>query len=57
MSEASSGHDRARSGGKQTGRPTGAGGAACAIGCAVKAPSTLGTYLRSFPWGMLINDN
>ena len=25
-----------------------AGGTACAIGCAVKAPSTLGTFLRSF---------
>ena len=28
-----------------------AGGTACAIGCAVKAPSTLGTFLRSFRWG------
>ena len=28
-----------------------AGGTACAIGCAVKAPSTLGTFLRSFQWG------
>ena len=27
------------------------GGAACAIGCVVKAPSTLGTFLRSFRWG------
>ena len=28
-----------------------AGGTACAIGCTVKAPSTLGTFLRSFWWG------
>ena len=28
-----------------------AGGTACAIGCAVKAPSTLGTFLCSFRWG------
>ena len=28
-----------------------AGGAACALGCVVKAPSTLGTFLRSFRWG------
>ena len=27
------------------------GGTACAIGCVVKAPSTLGTFLRSFRWG------
>ena len=27
------------------------GGTAGAIGCAVKAPSTLGTFLRSFRWG------
>ena len=27
------------------------GGTACAIGCAVKAPSTLGIFLRSFSWG------
>ena len=27
------------------------GGMACAIGCVVKAPSTLGTFLRSFRWG------
>ena len=28
-----------------------AGGTARAIGCVVKAPSTLGTFLRSFRWG------
>ena len=28
-----------------------AGGTAGAIGCTVKAPSTLGTFLRSFWWG------
>ena len=28
-----------------------AGGRANAIGCVVKAPSTLGTFLRSFRWG------
>ena len=28
-----------------------AGGTASVIGCAVKAPSTLGTFLRSFRWG------
>ena len=28
-----------------------AGGTAGAIGCVVKAPSTLGTFLRSFRWG------
>ena len=28
-----------------------AGGTACALGCVVKAPSTLGTFLRSFRWG------
>ena len=28
-----------------------AGGTAGAIGCTVKAPSTLGTFLRSFRWG------
>ena len=28
-----------------------AGGAASVIGCVVKAPSTLGTFLRSFRWG------
>ena len=27
------------------------GGTTGAIGCAVKAPSTLGTFLRSFRWG------
>ena len=27
------------------------GGTASAVGCAVKAPSTLGTFLRSFRWG------
>ena len=27
------------------------GGTARAIGCVVKAPSTLGTFLRSFRWG------
>ena len=27
------------------------GGTACALGCVVKAPSTLGTFLRSFTWG------
>ena len=27
------------------------GGTACAISCVVKAPSTLGTFLRSFRWG------
>lgn len=27
------------------------GGTACAIGCVVKAPTTLGTFLRSFRWG------
>ena len=27
------------------------GGTASAIGCAVKAPSTLGTFLHSFRWG------
>ena len=27
------------------------GGTACAIGCVVKAPSTLGAFLRSFRWG------
>ena len=27
------------------------GGTAVAIGCVVKAPSTLGTFLRSFRWG------
>ena len=32
-----------------------AGGTACAIGCAVKAPSTLGTFLRSFRWGTSVN--
>ena len=26
-------------------------GTAGAIGCVVKAPSTLGTFLRSFRWG------
>ena len=29
------------------------GGTACAIGCVVKAPSTLGAFLRSFRWGQL----
>ena len=28
-----------------------AGGTAGVIGCVVKAPSTLGTFLRSFRWG------
>ena len=28
-----------------------ASGTACAIGCALKASSTLGTFLRSFQWG------
>ena len=28
-----------------------AGGTACVLGSAVKAPSTLGTFLRSFRWG------
>ena len=28
-----------------------AGGTAAAIGCMVKVPSTLGTFLRSFRWG------
>ena len=28
-----------------------AGGTACAIGCVVKAPSTLNTFLRSPRWG------
>ena len=27
------------------------GGTACTLGCTVKAPSTLGTFLRSFRWG------
>ena len=27
------------------------GRTACALGCVVKAPSTLGTFLRSFRWG------
>ena len=27
------------------------GRTACALGCVVKAPSTLGTFLRSFTWG------
>ena len=27
------------------------GGTACALGCVVKAPSTLGTFLHSFRWG------
>ena len=27
------------------------GGTASALGCVVKAPSTLGTFLRSFQWG------
>ena len=27
------------------------GGTACALGCVVKAPSTLGAFLRSFRWG------
>ena len=27
------------------------GGTASALGCVVKAPSTLGTFLRSFRWG------
>ena len=28
-----------------------AGGTASVLGCTVKAPSTLGTFLRSFSWG------
>ena len=28
-----------------------AGGTGCALGCMVKVPSTLGTFLRSFRWG------
>ena len=28
-----------------------AGGSAIVLGCVVKAPSTLGTFLRSFRWG------
>ena len=28
-----------------------AGGTASVLGCVVKAPSTLGTFLRSFRWG------
>ena len=28
-----------------------AGGTASVLGCTVKAPSTLGTFLRSFRWG------
>ena len=31
------------------------GGTAGAIGCAVKAPSTLGIFLRSFRWGTSAN--
>ena len=31
------------------------GGTAGAIGCAVKAPSTLGTFLHSFRWGHSAN--
>ena len=27
------------------------GRTACTLGCVVKAPSTLGTFLRSFRWG------
>ena len=27
------------------------GGTACTLGCVVKAPSTLGAFLRSFRWG------
>ena len=29
------------------------GGTASAIGCVIKAPSTLGTFLRSFRWGQV----
>ena len=29
------------------------GGTASALGCVVKAPSTLGTFLRSFQWGQV----
>ena len=29
------------------------GGTASALGCVVKAPSTLGTFLRSFRWGQV----
>ena len=31
------------------------GGTACTLGGTVKAPSTLGTFLRSFRWGMSVN--
>ena len=32
-----------------------AGGTACTLGGTVKAPSTLGTFLRSFSWGHVLN--
>ncbi len=32
-----------------------AGGTACTLGGTVKAPSTLGTFLRSFCWGTSVN--
>ena len=32
-----------------------AGGTEQVLGCAVKAPSTLGTFLRSFQWAMRAN--
>ena len=32
-----------------------AGGTVGVLGCVVKAPSTLGTFLRSFRWGMSVN--
>ena len=32
-----------------------AGGTVGVLGCVVKAPSTLGTFLRSFRWGHVVN--
>ena len=32
-----------------------AGGTVGVLGCVVKAPSTLGTFLRSFRWGTSVN--
>ena len=32
-----------------------AGGTSGVLGCVVKAPSTLGTFLRSFRWGTSVN--
>ena len=32
-----------------------AGGTVCILGCVVKAPSTQGTFLRSFRWGTSVN--